>query len=127
MTAPRPPRFRFERTIHWLTRRRDALLKRLGTLGPFVNGSLVRIRRTCGNSAHCHCSRPGDPKHVSLYLTFAEAGKTRTLYVPVDVEKQARHWSDDYRKLKALIQEMCELQRAIIRRHVLERRRRRGR
>jgi hypothetical protein len=41
----------------------------------------------------------------------------------VDLEKEARRWSDDYRKLKIRVRQIGELQRAIIRRHVLERRR----
>jgi len=124
MSKPKTPSYRVEESIYRLTRRRDALLKRLAATGPFMNGSLVRIQRTCGNTAHCHCGR-GGPKHESLYLTCLEAGKTRTLYIPVDLEKEARRWSDDYRKLKVLIRQICELQRAIIRRHVLERRRQR--
>lgn len=123
MTKPaKPPSYSVEDNIYRLTRRRDALLKHLAATGPFMNGSLVTIKRTCGNSAHCHCGR-GGLKHESLYLTYLEAGKTHTLYIPVDLEKEARRWSGDYRKLKILIRQICELQRAIIRRHVLERRR----
>jgi hypothetical protein len=123
MTKPgKAPAYLVEESIHRLTRRRDALLKRLAAMGPFMSGSLVRIQRTCGNKEHCHCGR-GGAKHESLYLTYLEAGKTHTLYIPVDLEKEARRWSDDYKKLKILVRQICELQRAIIRRHVLERRR----
>lgn len=111
------------RTIAWLTRRREALRKRLVKLGPFMDGSLVLIARTCGNSAHCHCSR--GRKHVSTYLSYAVQGKTRMVYIPVDLEDQARRWSADYRKLKDLIREICDVQKAIVRQHVQERRRRR--
>lgn len=123
MTKPaKPPAYLVEENIYRLTRRRDGLLKRLAATGPFMSGSLVRIKRTCGNTAHGHCGR-GGLKHESLYLTYLEAGKTHTLYIPVDLEKQARRWSDNYRKLKTLVRQICELQRAIVRRHVLERRR----
>lgn len=117
------PAFRVERNIRWLTRRRDALLKRLGRLGPFVNGSLVLIARTCGNSAHCKCSR--GHKHVNTYLSYAAKGKTKMVYIPVDLEKDVRHWSAEYRGLKEVIAEIADLQKEIIRRHVQERRRRR--
>jgi hypothetical protein len=123
MTRPRRPSYAIDRNIRWLTRRRDALLKRLRRAGPFVNGSLVRIARTCGNSAHCRCSQ--GHKHVNTYLSYAVQAKTRMVYIPVDLEKDVRHWSKEYRQIKELIQEICELQRAIIRRHVLERRRHR--
>lgn len=116
---------RINKNIRWLTARRDALLKRLGKLGPFMGGSLVLIGRTCGNKEHCHCAK--GPKHVSLYLTFAEKGKTRTIYVPVDMEAEVRRWSQCYRDLKALMGEVSDLNRAIIQRYVQERSRRRDR
>jgi hypothetical protein len=119
----RPSGYAVEKNIAWLTRRRDALLKQLGAVGPLVNGSVVLIARTCGNSSQCRCSR--GHKHVSTYLTYAEQGKTRTLYVPVDLEKEVRQWSARHRQLKQLIRQLCELQRTIIRKHVQEQRRRR--
>lgn len=118
-SAPRG--FGLDRNIRWLTRRRDALFQQLRKPAAIVDGSLVLIARTCGNTAHCHCSK--GPKHVSTYLTYGVQGKTHTLYIPVDLEKDVRRWSADYRHLKDLIREICDLQKAIIRRHVQERRR----
>lgn len=117
------PAFRADRNTRWLTRRRDALQKRLGRLGPFVNGSLVLIARTCGNSAHCRCSR--GEKHVNTYLSYAAKGRTKMVYIPVDLERDVRQWSAEYRELKEIIAEISELQKEIIRRHVQERRRQR--
>ena len=112
-----------ERNSRWLIRRRDAQLKRLRRLGPFVNGSLVLIARTCGNSAHCRCSR--GKKHVNTYLSYAAKGKTKMVYIPVDLEKEAHRWSAEYRELKEVVAEISDLQKEIIRRHVQERRRQR--
>ena len=118
-----PPRsWRIEKNTRWLTRRREALLKRVRAIGPFMGGSLVLMERTCGNKAHCHCAQ--GPKHVSLYVTCASQGKTRTVYVPVDLESEVRRWSDNHRRLKDMIREISDLGRAIIRRHVQERDRR---
>lgn len=123
MKEKQPPSYPVERNSRWLTRRRDALLKRLRRLGPFVNGSLVLIARTCGNSAHCRCSR--GEKHVNTYLSYAAKGRTKMVYIPVDLEKDARLWSAEYRELKEIIAEISDLQKEIIRRHVQERRRQR--
>lgn len=123
MTSPRPRSYRLDRNIAWLTRRRDAVRKCLSKLGPVVDGSLVLIARTCGNSAHCRCSR--GVKHVNTYLSYAVKGKTRMVYIPVDLEREVRRWSGDYRKLRDWIREICALQKAMIRRHVQERRRQR--
>lgn len=125
MKKRKPPSYAVDRNIRWLTRRRDALLKRLRQIGPFVNGSLVLIARTCGNSVHCRCSR--GHKHVSTYLSYAVRAKTKMVYIPVDLEKDVRLWSKDYRQLKAWIQEICDLQKEIIRNHVRERARRKDR
>jgi hypothetical protein len=123
MRDRKPPTCHVERNTRWLTRRRDALLKRLRRAGPFLNGSLVLIARTCGNSAHCQRSR--GKKHVNTYLSYAAQGKTKMVYIPVDLEKDARLWSAQYRGLKGVIAQVCDLQKEIIRRHVQERRRRR--
>lgn len=117
----KPRDYRIERNIRWLRRRRDALLKKLRRVGPILDGSLVLIARRCGNSARCHCRR--GPKHISTYLTYAVEGKTQTLYIPVDLQQDVRRWSDQYRALKQVIREVCQLQKAIIRRHVREQRR----
>lgn len=125
MKKPAPRSYGVDRNIRWLTRRRDALLKRLAKVGPFVNGSLVLIHRTCGNSQHCRCSR--GHKHASWYLSYALQGKTKMVYVPVDLERDVRRWSQEYRHVKEALREVCDLQREIIRRHVGEERQRQGR
>ncbi len=117
-----PPRYRLAPSSRGLTRRRDALLRRLRETAPFIDGSPVLIARTCGNSAHCRCSRGA--KHVSTYLTYAVQGKTHTIYIPVDLEKDVRRWSATYKKMKQLIREICDVQKTLIRQHVAERRRR---
>lgn len=110
--------------IRWLTRRRDGLLKRLRRIGPFVDGSIYLMPRTCGNTEHCQCSR--GKKHVSAYLMFKVRQKSRTLYIPVDLEGEVRNWSAQYRRLKQLIRQICDVQKRIVRQHVQEKRRRGG-
>ena len=118
-------RYSVPRNTRWLLRMRDGLLKKLGRLEPFVDGSVVLIARTCGNSQQCHCSRGS--KHVSTYLTYKVKGKTHTLYVPVDLESQVRRWSERYHKVKALAAQVCGLQREMIRLYVQEKKRQQGR
>lgn len=125
MSRPPSPAYRIERDIRWLTVRRDALRKRLGRLGPFLNGSLVLIERTCGNKEHCHCQR--GRKHANWFLSYSDKSQTKMVYIPVDLEKDAEVWSKTYREVKDLIREISDLQRSIIRRHVQERDRKRKR
>ena len=53
-------------------RKRDALLKRLRKIGPFVSGSMVVVSRRCGNP-NCHCAT--GEKHKSFYITYKVKGK----------------------------------------------------
>ena len=110
--------YRLERNTRWLIRRRDGLLRRLGRIGPFVDGSIYRMGRTCGNKEHCRCSR--GKKHVSSYLMFKVRQKSRTLYIPVDLLGEVLTYSKRYRSLKELIRQICDVQKEIVRRHVQE-------
>jgi len=54
------------------TRRRQTALRQLAALGPFIEGSLSPFQRA-------GCSQPG------WRLTFKQRGRTRTLYVPMEL------------------------------------------
>jgi len=41
--------YRVKVNIEWLKRKRGALLKKLAASGPFVDGSIVKVKRRCGN------------------------------------------------------------------------------
>ena len=73
----------------------------------------------------CHCT--SGEKHHGHQLTYKVGGKTRTVYVPVDLTEEVRAWIDEYRRLKCLIQEISQLTLALVRSHVRERKRRQGR
>jgi len=95
-------------------------LRKLAECGPLIDGSLVVIRRRCGN-ANCRCTR--GEKHPAHYLTRKVGGKTQSLYVPVDLVEDVRKWHEAYRRSKKLVAEICERQRSVVRRFNTERRR----
>ena len=100
-----------------LEKRRDAKLKKLSEIGPFVTASLVKINRKCGNKA-CRCAKgEGHPAHL---LTRAVKGKTQSVYVPVALVDEVKTWVENYRRLKALIREISNLSLATIHKHVPE-------
>ena len=113
-----------QKNIRSYQREVAARLKKLAQLGPFIDGSLVVIRRRCGNP-NCRCAR--GHKHPAHYLTRKVGNKTRSLYIPVDLLEDVRTWHKEYRKLKKLAAEICERQREVVRRFNAERRRRRPR
>jgi hypothetical protein len=106
-------------SIGTLELRRDARLKLLARVGPVLEGSLAQIRVTCGNR-NCRCAR--GEKHVSHILKREVRGKTQSLYVPVDKVEDARRWVNEYRRVRQVLREVSELDRAILRAYVSSKR-----
>lgn len=97
---------------------RDKMLGLLKHIGPFVDGSIYRFARTCGNP-RCKCSQ--GEKHVSPYLSFklpvthpGKKPKSKTIYIPVDLEKEVTQWVQENAKLKHLAKEISTLNKQII-------------
>ena len=88
-----------------LIRKREASLKKLVDVGPIVRGSLVTAPR--GN-------------HVAHQLTVSVDGKTRTVYVPVDMVEEVKEWIRNYRRMQRIVKEVSKLSMAIIHCHVPE-------
>lgn len=89
--------------------RRAALLAQIGQIGPFVESHLSSFQRP-------GCAQPG------WHLTFKQKGKTRTVYVPLDLVGEVKQWTQNHRRLKKLIREVTHCSLALIRGHVANRR-----
>jgi hypothetical protein len=107
-----------------IRRMSEARIKQLKAAGPVLGASLVQIAKHCGRPG-CHCQT--GKKHQGSYLTFKEQGKTRTVYVPVELREEVARWIAEHRRLKHLMQELSALSVARVRTHVTTRRRRAGR
>ena len=83
---------------------RDACLKKIRTTGPFIEGSLVGI------------TLPGS-SHTNYRLTSKVKGKTKAVYVPVDLVDEVTLWTKNYKALKQLIRQVTKHSEAILRRH----------
>jgi hypothetical protein len=91
------------------TRARQATLRQMAQIGPFLEGSLSAFKRP-------GCAQPG------WHLTFKQRGRTRTLYVPVELVATVKQWTQNYRHLKRLIRQVTRHSRALIRSHLASRR-----
>ena len=91
------------------TKARAAALRQIAQLGPFIEGSLSAFQRP-------GCAQPG------WHLTFKQQGRTRTLYVPMDLVAQVKIWTQNYRHLKKLIRQVTRHSRALIHGHLANRR-----
>lgn len=85
-------------------------LKQIAQIGPFVEGSLCQYKRWPGS------------KTPSWRLTYKIEGKTKTVYVPVDMVEEVRQWTEEYRRLKQLIRKETKQSLALIHRFAASRR-----
>lgn len=88
--------------------RRDAALRQLTRVGPFLEGSLCSFPRP-------GCSGPG------WHLTYKLKAMTRTVYVPIDLVPEVQQWHRNYQRLKKLIRQVSRHSLALIHRHVANR------
>ena len=96
-----------------LQAKRLSLLRQIQNLGPWIEGTLVTTARKCGKG-NCACHHQG-PKHPVLLVTWKEAGKTVSLYIPRHLEAEVKQWTQNYKRLKELIRQISEVQKQIVR------------
>jgi hypothetical protein len=108
-----------------ISRMLQARLKKLAPSGPLLAASLAEVHKTCGQPS-CACHH-GGPRHPAHHLTLKEGGKTRTVYVPVDLLDDVRSWVAEHQRLKQLRAEVSQLALALVTTHARTRRRKKGR
>ena len=69
-----------------------------------VHGSLIRMRRRCGNP-HCRCATQ-DQKHESWYLGITQKRKTRMKHIGKEKEAAVRRWLEAHRKARLLLEQI---------------------
>jgi len=99
-------------------------LKQVAASKPILIATLAEVGKVCGKPT-CRCRRGF--KHCACQLTFQVQGKTRAMYVPIDFTEEVRSWIEEHHKLQNLLREISELSLMLVRSHVQERKRRRGR
>lgn len=90
-------------------KRREALLRKIADIGPFIEGTLGKLPRK-------------DCQHVAHRLTFKIEGKTHSVYVPLDRVKDVEAWIKEHKRLKKLIREVTNVSMEELRNHVRSRR-----
>lgn len=94
--------------------RRPAFAKRLALLEhrleayrPFIRASVVITRKPCIRKG-CRACRDGH-KHVSPLLTVSVRGRPKNRYLPQGLIAEARRRTENYRKSKAVLEQMSEI------------------
>jgi len=103
-------------SIETLKARMHAKIKSLGKAKLFMSGTFVHKMRKCGNPA-CACAN-GGPLHPACTVTSKVAGKTKAIYIPVDIVNEVETWTKEYKRIKKLLKEIDELAEKVIRLHV---------
>ncbi len=84
---------------------RSRLVKLLAGTNPLARASLVPMARTCGKR-NCKCAK--GEKHVSLYLSTRVGKSRKMIYVPAELEPEARTLVENFRAVEELIEEMSQ-------------------
>jgi uncharacterized protein YcsI (UPF0317 family) len=95
-----------------LRQRRTLLLRRAAQIEEYLRGSVVLMKRPC-TYEHCRKCASGE-RHPTWVLTFSQAGKTRTVYLGVRRLDAARTMTENYRRLMALVEQVAEVNRALL-------------
>ena len=102
-------------SVNVLKARRKSAIKKLTNGKPFIEGSLTKIRVTCGNP-NCRCAK--GEKHTSHILTKKVKGKSKSVYVPVGMVEEVGKWVLEHRRIKKELKEISALSEQIIKQHV---------
>jgi hypothetical protein len=95
-----------------LRRKRTALRRRLASLGSFVRGSVVLMKRRCTYPGCRKCA--SGQGHPTWVLTVSRNGKTHTVYLGPQRRVEAQHLVENYRKLLALVEELADVNLALL-------------
>lgn len=90
-----------------LRQKRKLLLGRMARIEEFVRGSVVLMKRPCTRPT-CRKCATGE-RHPTWVLTRSEQGKTRTVYVGKSRLAEAKRLVDNYRRVRALIEEVAQV------------------
>lgn len=88
-------------------KRLKVLARRLEAYRPFIRASVVVTRKPCIRKG-CPACREGH-KHASPLLTASVRGKPKNRYLPKRLIAEARWRTGNYRKSKAIWEEMSEI------------------
>ena len=98
-----------------LRKKRVALLRKLPDLEQLIRGSLIERYKRCGKPG-CRCAK-GDghgPKH---YLSTHQAGGIPLMeYVPQSYEKQVKEYLENFRRVREVLDEICQINQELLRR-----------
>jgi hypothetical protein len=98
---------------HTMAETRKRLLQRLPDLGRIVRGSL--LKRVIRHRQGCPKCEAGEGHSVWVLAVGYHGGRTRQLSLRVEQVPQVRAWLANYRKSKAILEKVCEVNQRLLR------------
>ena len=92
---------------------RARLLGRLPITGELLRGSL--LERTVRHRTGCPKCARGEGHRVFVLTVSYAGGRTRQFSLRREQAEEARRWLGNYHKLKEALEEICELNHALLR------------
>lgn len=100
-----------------LEQRRAQLVRQAPELEYLLRGTLFERTRRCGRPT-CHCA-VGEGHRTSYVGVTLAAGKAEQVTVPGDLLPVASEWTENYKRLWTLIEEVSAINRELLRRRLL--------
>jgi len=104
-----------DKPTNTLRRRQKTLIRSFPNLTAVLRGSLIERYKRCGKPG-CSCAqgRGHGPKY---YLSVSKPGQRPEMdYVPQNYLEKVREHLDNFRKTKLILEELCEINRELLRR-----------
>lgn len=98
-----------------LRRQRQTLLRRLPPLSEILRGSLIERYKRCGKpGCKCATGRGHGPKY---YLSISQPKRSPAMdYVPQECHEQVAQYLANYRLLREVLEQVCQINRELLRR-----------
>ncbi len=94
--------------IDKLNMKKESILKQIGELGVFRQGSLSPRYRKCGKPS-CHCAKEGSKGHGPLWMTTRSIkGKTISKAIPKEKVDATFKQIDTFHNFQSLVREYIE-------------------
>ncbi|HVB02735.1 MAG TPA: DUF6788 family protein [Chitinophagaceae bacterium] len=99
-----------------LRKKRQQLIAKLNASdGKILRGSLIVTYKKCGKpGCKCQTGKGHGPKH-SITINFPKR-KPQNDYIPLHYVTQVKHYLSSYRQFKDVLEQICAINREIIKR-----------
>jgi hypothetical protein len=101
-------------SVDQLLAQRAELLRRMRRISNLLRGSVVVSTTRCGK-ARCRCSRGKEFEHRVVYVSVVIGGRRRNVAIAPERLSEVRGWSDQYQRLKKIIDQLTEINLEILR------------